>query len=233
MPRALVSVVIPTWNEESQIEACIDSVRTLEGTEGPLEIVVADGGSSDRTRELAARRARCLLAPKGRGTQMNEGARATRGEILLFLHADCRLEPGAIAQAREMMENPKVKAGCFRQRVEAPGVLFRGVEFASSWRARTLGIVYGDCGFFLRRELFDSLGGFPNVPLFEDFGISQKLKKIPGRIALASARIRVSPRRWKKLGFWRTTRMNWSLAVSYMRGASPQTLARRYESVQR
>lgn len=221
-----VSVVIPTWNEEAILE---ESLLSLKSQEGEFEIVVADGGSQDRTREIAARHARCVIAPKGRGVQMNAGAGASKGEVLLFLHADCRLAPGAIEEAWQILDQPEIKAGCFPQRIQSRAPVYRLVEWAASFRSRRLGIVYGDSALFLRRETFDRCGGFPPVPLFEDFGISQRLKKLPGKIALAKSRVQVSPRRWKKRGFLRTTWMNWSLAISYLRGTSPEILSRRYE----
>lgn len=229
MSAPLVSVIVPTWNEEATIGASLDALLVLARAEPPVEILVVDGGSEDRTREIAASKVRCLVSSKGRGPQMNAGAQASQGEILLFLHADCHLDPGAIAAARQVLASGKNKAGCYRQKVQARALVYRFVEWASAIRARCFGIVYGDCGLFLRRATFEKIGGFPGIPLFEDFGISQRLRAIPGRVALASASIHVSARRWKKLGFWRTTWLNWSLAFSYLRGTDPETLCRRYE----
>ena len=223
-------MIIPAWNEEAVIEGCLLSLRSQEE---PWEAVVVDGGSSDRTREVASRHGRVVLAPKGRGVQLNAGAAAARGGILLFLHADCRLGPGGLREARRVLALSGVKGGCFPQRIAKRSPLYRFVERGASFRARRLGIVYGDSALFLRREVFERCGGFPSVPLFEDFGISQRLKMIPGRVALASSWVEVSPRRWETRGFFRTTFLNWRLQAHYLTGASPETLARRYEKAGR
>lgn len=226
----LVSVIIPTWNEEAMVGECLLSLGVQEG---PWEAIVADGGSTDRTRDLASRHARVVLGARSRGDQLNAGAAASTGEILIFLHADCRLGPGALREARRVLGRSRVKAGCYPQKIAKRSPLYRLVEWGAAARAKCLGIVYGDSALFLRREVFERCGGFPSVPLFEDFGISQRLRTMPGRVALASSWVEVSPRRWEERGFFRSTFLNWRLQASYLAGASPEALARRYERVVR
>lgn len=221
-----ISVIIPTLNEAGCIAAAIASVRNS----GPAEIVVVDGGSSDETRERAGGADRLVSSPAGRARQMNTGARQASGDVLLFLHADCRLGPGALASAERILSRPGVVAGCFRQRIDAGHWVYRLIDAAATLRARILGVAYGDQGLFLRRQTFERIGGFPEVPLMEDMWICRKLRYF-GRLALAEQHIIVSPRRWQRQGVVRQTLRNWVLTGLSAAGVSPQTLARHYPAV--
>jgi rSAM/selenodomain-associated transferase 2 len=223
-----VSVIIPTLNEATVIT---ETVRHLRA-ERPDEIVVADGSSPDGTAAAAlAAGATVVESPRGRGPQQNRGARAASGDVLLFLHADCRLEPGAIGTLRRFLaRHPRVPAGCFRMRVDAGHPLFRSIDLAAHLRAGVLGIVYGDQGLFVRRDAFEAVGGFPDVPLMEDVLISMRLKRV-GRLALLGPRVFVSPRRWRKQGLILQTLRNWSLQAALAAGLSPLSLANHYPDV--
>src|SRR5947208_12424279 len=152
-----VSIVIPALNEEGCIEETVRSLRR----ERPHEILVVDGGSTDATRERAAAADGVLVGPRGRAAQMNHGAAHASGDVLLFLHADCTLEAGALASACKALRRPGVIGGCFRMYVKAGGVPFRLIDFCATARVWLTGIVYGDQGLFLRREVFAHAGGFP------------------------------------------------------------------------
>ena len=220
-----VSVVIPTLNEAAHIAKLIAWLRT----ERADEIIVADGGSQDGTVTLAQAADKVVEGLPGRARQMNAGATQATGDVLLFLHADCTLEAGALAAAKAALAKRSVIAGCFTMRVEAPGLLFRCIDWCASARVRFTGLVYGDQGLFLRRVDFERLGGFPPVQFMEDVLISQKLRR-QGRIQLLSHAIFVSPRRWQKMGVVRQTMRNWALTALAAAGVHPDRLAPYYSA---
>ena len=149
-----VSIIIPTWNEAANIATTIRELRTQR----PHEIIVVDGGSSDATVSLRSEADRVLLSEPGRAFQMNAGAAAARGDLLLFLHADCRLEAGAIRAVERVLARPAIVAGCFSMRVEADGWGFRSIDACATARVRWTGVAYGDQGLFLRRDDFRPTG---------------------------------------------------------------------------
>jgi rSAM/selenodomain-associated transferase 2 len=221
-----VSVIIPTWNEES----CLGETLRLLRREHPKEIIVVDGGSSDATGRIAAAADLLLHGPRGRAVQMNLGAAHAGGDVLLFLHADCVLEPGALGQAEICLGKPGVAAGCFRMTVRARGLFYRSIDACATARVRLSGIVYGDQGLFLRRDLFDRLGGFPRLGLMEDLFLSRELRR-HGRVVVARRRIFVSPRRWQRAGLLRQTLRNWTLTALAAGGIHPNRLATFYPAV--
>jgi rSAM/selenodomain-associated transferase 2 len=220
-----VSVIIPTLNEESCLAQTLRALRQ----QGPCEIIVADGGSSDGTRGAAAGADRFLEAPRGRAAQMNAGAAAAGGEVLLFLHADCVPEAGALVEAVRLLR-PGVAAGCFHMRVDAEGPLYRLIDACATARVRLTGIVYGDQGLFVRREVFERAGGFPPLRLMEDVFFSRTLRRM-GRVVVAPRRVVVSPRRWQRSGLVRQTLRNWALTALAAGGVHPDRLAAFYPAV--
>jgi rSAM/selenodomain-associated transferase 2 len=223
-----VSVVIPTYNEAATI------ARTLErlAGQGADEVVVVDAESPDGTAALAAAWcSRVVTAPRGRGVQQNRGAAVAAGDVLLFLHADCWLEEGAVAVLRRFVgRHPRVPGGCFRMRVEAPGPAFRAIDAAAHLRAGVLGMPYGDQGIFVPRWAFDRVSGFPQTRLMEDLLMARKLRRL-GRLALLSPRIHVSPRRWRHQGILRQTLRNAALTAAEAVGVGTDVLARFYPVV--
>jgi rSAM/selenodomain-associated transferase 2 len=223
-----LSIIIPTLDEAGCVADAIRRAREA----GPTEIIVADGGSGDRTPQRAeAAGADIVLATgRGRAFQQNTAAAASRGDALLFLHADCWIEPGSLEAIRAALADERVVGGCFRQRIEAPGVLYRLLERGNSLRVRLFGWAYGDQGIFVRREAFESIGGFPHVQMMEDLLLMKRLKRI-GKVVLLNATIHVSPRRWQKAGIVRQTLKNWTLIALVQCGVSPDRLARFYHPV--
>jgi len=215
-----ISVVIPALDEERHLAAAIRSVR------GDAEVILVDGGSRDATREVADQEgARVLQAPKGRGRQLDEGARAATGEWLVFLHADTTLERGW-ADAIGLL-SPDVAGGAFRLAVDSPHAAFRVVERAVRLRLRLFALPYGDQAIFARREVYARIGGMPHLPLMEDVAFVGRLRRA-GRLAFPPVRAFTSPRRWERYGIVGTTLRNWSLLARYAAGESPERLARRY-----
>jgi len=223
-----VAVVIPTLNEARTIAVGLQRILA----EAPDELVVIDGGSSDETVSLVkSAGVRVLESPRGRADQQNRGAESTSSEILLFLHADCHLEPGSLLHLRQYMsDHPGISGGCFRMIVESDDWRFRAINRAADIRAGVIGIPYGDQGIFVRRTLFNRLGGFPVVPLMEDVFLSLKIRGL-GRIAVLPKRIFVSPRRWQSRGLIYQTLLNWCLTIAAAAHVSPEHLARYYPPI--
>jgi len=219
-----ISIVIPTLNEAGNIS------QTLSGLVGQpgVEVIVADGGSEDLTISLAtAAGAKIILAPLGRGSQQNAGARAAQGQVLLFLHADTRLPEGFAAQIRKALGQPGIVAGAFRFAIDATGWRFRLLEHCTNWRAACFGLPYGDQALFVPAARFQAMGGFRECALLEDLELVLRLRKM-GRIALLATPALTSPRRWQRLGLVRTTVMNQLILLGFFCGLSPERLLRWY-----
>ncbi len=220
----MISVVIPALDEEKLVTASVESALRGWGA----QVILADGGSADRTVAMAcAAGAIVVTSPPGRARQMNAGAAAATGEILLFLHADTRLPEGYQESVREILARPGVSAGAFSLRIDGPGAGLRMIEAAANWRSRHLRLPYGDQAIFLTMELFRSLGGFPEIPILEDFALVRKLRNLGG-IAVAPAPVATSARRWLQSGCWRTTMIHQAVVVGYLLGISPERLTRGY-----
>jgi rSAM/selenodomain-associated transferase 2 len=220
------SIIIPTLNEES----CLEDTLALLRQHRPEEIVVVDGGSSDGTGRVAAGADLFLQSSNGRAGQMNLGASRAKGGVLMFLHADSSLEPGALEVAEELLLQPGIIAGCFRLTVRAHGWLYRLIDDCATARVRLTGLAYGDQGLFIRREKFLELGGFPSLRFMEDLFFSKELRR-RGRMVVAPKRIFVSPRRWQRAGLIRQTLRNWTLTALAAGGVHPDRLARFYPAV--
>ena len=158
-----ISVIIPTYNEAARIEATLASITSQTG---PWEIIVVDGESADNTCALARASAIVLTAPRGRARQMNRGWKASQGDVLLFVHADTRLPPRAMDVIRRTLEDPEAEAGAFTLRFDVEAPLLRMFSFFT--RFKWPSICFGDRGLFVRRAAFKAIGGFPDIPIFED-----------------------------------------------------------------
>jgi rSAM/selenodomain-associated transferase 2 len=220
------AIIIPTLNEAENIAVSVARARALR----PAEITVVDGGSQDGTREAASAADRVLVAPRGRASQQNAGAAASRGDALLFLHADCWLEPGSLEQIEAALANERCVGGCFRQVIDERGWRYRWLERGNALRVALWGLAYGDQGIFVRREIFNRMGGFPSLALMEDLFFMKRLRR-EGRVALLDGPLYVSARRWKKQGFFRQTARNWWLTALAQAGVSPNRLAGFYQDV--
>ena len=221
-----VSVVIPTLNEADTIAKLIEHTRR----QNPHEIVVVDGGSQDDTVRLAHGADKVLRSTPGRAHQQNVGATACSGDVVLFLHADCLLVDRSLDQIAAHMQDERYVGGCLTQRIDGDGWLLRVIERGNNCRAKRIGWAYGDQGIFVRRTVFDELGGFPDVRLMEDLWLVKKLKR-SGRFTPIGAEMLTSARRWQNKGAIRQTLRNWMLLTLTHAGVSPNRLARFYPAV--
>jgi rSAM/selenodomain-associated transferase 2 len=195
------------------------------------EVIVVDGGSQDGTPELAQPHCdRVIAAPRGRATQMNAGAAATRGDVLLFLHADTRLPADADVMILSGLQRSGRCWGRFDVSIDGRHPLLPVVAAMMNLRSRITGICTGDQALFMTRAAF--AGGFPDIPLMEDIALSKRLKRVSRPLCLA-ARVTTSGRRWETRGVVRTILLMWRLRLAYFFGASPDALARRYGHVPR
>lgn len=226
--KPVLSIVIPALNEAAGIEATLQALQPLR-LRG-VELVLADGGSSDSTPTLAQPWVDAVVdAPRGRALQMNAGAARARASVLLFLHADTRLPPLADVLVLQAVQRSDKGAcwGRFDVRIEGRAWMLRVVAVLMNLRSRASGIATGDQAIFITREAFERVGGFPEQALMEDIEISRRLKRL-GRPACLRARVCTSGRRWEQRGVWRTIVLMWRLRWRYWRGESPARLAEAY-----
>jgi len=219
-PKPYISVIIPALNEEANIEKAIFSARNEDA-----EVIVVDGGSSDKTVEKAiSAGVRVESSDSGRAVQQNLGAASARGKALLFLHADTTLPKDYVDHVFEALMDPKTVAGAFRFKTDWDRPIMKVAEFLTNFRSKHLKLPYGDQGLFVRKSVFEENGGFPPVTVAEDlFLVRQIAKKGHNRIVPAEAV--TSARRWQKMGVFRTTLINQLIAVGCFAGISPGLLA--------
>jgi rSAM/selenodomain-associated transferase 2 len=224
--RLLISVVIPVLDEAGNLERLLPDLETRFSA---AEVILVDGGSADATTAVAARfpRVRLLASPRGRARQMNAGARAARGDVLLFLHADTRLPDGALVAVEAAISDPGVVAGRFDVSFDNPRRVFRMIAWFMNLRSRWSGISTGDQAIFVRGSVFEALGGYPEIPLMEDVELCRRLKR-RGRLLPLRLAVRTSARKWERDGAVRTILLMWVLRFLYMVGVSPRRLHRWY-----
>lgn len=219
-----ISVIVPVLDEEKQLATTLEGLMAL----APHEILVVDGGSSDRSREVAGRLGvNVMSAERGRARQMNRGAAQATGEVLLFLHADTRLPASAFAEIRDAFTNADCVGGRFDVELEGDHWMLPVVARMISERSRLTKVATGDQALFVRRGVFEQMGGFPDIPLMEDIAFCRRLK-LMGRVACLRSRVVTSGRRWEIDGIWRTIFRMWALKLLYLGGVSPARLKQYY-----
>ncbi len=222
----MISVVIPVLNEGQTVKKCIESVKA-EGAD--CEIIVVDGGSSDNTLEEVKLFPDVMLVRtgKGRGRQLNAGAAAAQGEILLFLHSDTIIEEGWSMAVASACKKDGIAGGAFTFTVDYPGRRYRLTDYWVKLRCRLFSLPYGDQGFFVKREIFDKLKGYRDIPVMEDVDIVERMKNF-GRITVLEKKAYVNARKWIKEGWFRTAARNQVIMLMYRFGVDPHHLARIY-----
>jgi rSAM/selenodomain-associated transferase 2 len=223
--KPALCIVMPVLDEAGTLAPRLRALQPLR--QRGVRVVVVDGGSQDGTLAIAQAHADvALTAPRGRAAQMNAGAAACPAERLLFLHADTQLPEQADALVCRATPHPQAW-GRFDVRIDSPRWPLRLVERSMNLRSRWTGIATGDQALFVRHELFDRVGGFPDLPLMEDIALSRALKR-HGRPVCLRERVTTSARRWERHGIWRTVLLMWRLRAAYFFGADPRQLAIRY-----
>lgn len=225
-----ISVIIPVYNEEGTIGACLAQFGDAPDS---LEVIVVDGGSRDRTREIAEQYPRVRFIPsaeRGRAVQMNVGAAEAAGDILVFLHADTFLPPGWGELIALSIYERGMVGGRFRLSISDPSLIYRGIAWGTNFRSRIMGITYGDQAIYTRRDIFERIGGFPPILIFEDSEFCDLLNR-EGRFDWQDAPVVTSARRWRQQGPVRTVLLTWSLRLLYTLSVSPEKLNRFYEAV--
>jgi rSAM/selenodomain-associated transferase 2 len=225
-----LSIVMPVLNEAADIAAALRALAPYRARD--TEAIVVDGGSSDGTAELARPFAdRVIAGPRGRGAQMNAGAAAARGDVLLFLHADTRLPENADRLVLDSLQRSGPNWGRFDVRFDGGGLLAL-VALMMNLRSRLSGIATGDQAMFVTHAAFEAAGGFPPIALMEDVALSARLKRI-GRPLCLTARVTTSARRWRRHGVLRTILLMWKLRLAFYFGADPVRLAQAYGYAER
>ncbi len=225
---SLVSIIVPVLNEASGITAFL---RHLRENAPAFQIIVADGGSSDGTPELAE--PECDLVVRceaGRAVQMNAGARRSSGDILWFIHADTRLDPCCVDELKQAMEDPETVGGFFRIRLLRKEWIYRVTDALAHHAGLIFRIRCGDHAIFCRRSAFEFAGGYPEVPLMEDVGFYRLLLR-QGKVRALALRVITSARRFEEMGAWRITAAYSLIMVLYVVGVSPARLAFIYQTL--
>lgn len=218
----LVSVVIPTLNEERYIA---NTLQFLSASPH-VELIVVDGGSRDKTLEVARHFTEYVfLTHAGRAHQMNFGARHATGDVILFLHADTLLLPGAIEMVRYQMRRVNVAGGAFDLRLDSEHATVRTIARLASLRARFSRVPYGDQGIFVRSRIFQRLGGFKPIPVMEDIDFCRRLRHL-GKIVFISEGLVSSARHWDENGALKTATVQVAMRAMYLLGVSPLRIAR-------
>jgi len=221
-----LSIIIPCLNEAEVVGRLLESLQPLRQV--GHEIIVVDGGSCDTTAQTAEPLVDCLLSSApGRAGQMNAGAAVANGTILWFLHADTELPVGASEAVIDGVASGGAVWGRFDVRLSGQHPLLRMVAFMMNLRSRWTAVATGDQAIFVRRDIFEGAGGFPDVPLMEDIVLSKRLKKVDKPLCL-QLRLVTSSRRWEARGIFRTILLMWWLRLAFVLGISPKQLARWY-----
>ncbi len=220
----MISVIIPTLNEQSRIGRALACAA-----EPDVERIVVDAGSNDGTPDAARRSGaeRVLQSAPGRARQLAAGCRAAKGDILLFLHADTRLEPGWSRAVRRALDEPRVAGGAFRLRFDAAGAGYRWLERAVALRTRLGRLPYGDQALFVRRRVLDAAGGIAPVPIFEDLDLVRAIRA-HGQLALLEEPVWTSARRYERNGVCRQVARNNAALIAYFLKLDRERVARWY-----
>jgi rSAM/selenodomain-associated transferase 2 len=223
-----ISVIIPVLHEAQTINGVIEHLRALSSP-SPLEIIVVDGGGDGDTIK-AIRNVVRIQSPRGRGRQMNSGAAVAKGDILLFLHADTFLPAEGLKSIAKLMSDSQYVAGAFDLGIRTPRRIFRITEKYVAFRTRLTRIPFGDQAIFIRKDYFDELGGYRDIPIMEDVELMGRVKGRGDRICIVPKQVMTSPRRWEQEGVLYCTLRNWMLQLLYVLGVSPRRLAKFYRT---
>ena len=223
------TVIIPTLNEASSLEACVKAL----GQSRDFELIVVDGGSEDGTTRIAEKlKATVMTAPASRAAQMNLGARIASNDIFMFLHADTIVPEDWQNVVHDTLNIPGVALGAFKFGLDESGSGFRLIEKLANFRSHFFQMPYGDQAMFVKRDIFQRIGGFPEITIMEDYAFCRAIRKL-GEIKTANLTAVTSGRRWQRLGLFRTTLVNQLIIALFNFGVSDRVLRRIYDSTRK
>ena len=223
-----ISIIIPVFNESHIISESIRHIQHIGFGEAD-ELIVVDGNPEANTiASISERWVRKASSPKGRGIQMNYGAKMARGDILLFLHADTYLVSNALSLIEQALNHPGIIGGAFDLGIQSDRMIYRVIEKAASLRSRITRIPYGDQAIFIEKSFFTTIGGYRDIPIMEDVELMKRVKSFGGKIRIIRSPVMTSPRRWEAEGVVFGTLRNWMLISLYSFGVDPKKLARFY-----
>ena len=228
MDHPRFSIIVPVFHEAKRINDLIDHLRQLNAEKG-CEIIVADGApEKDTLNEIHDDKVIKLSSGKGRGKQMNAGASVAKGDILIFLHADTELPMGALKRMNGFINRNQYVGGAFDLGIKSNKFIYRVIGFLGSLRSRLNRIPYGDQAIFIRRDYFNEIGGYRDIPLMEDVELMRRIKRSGKKILIFYDRAMTSPRRWEEEGVIYCVFRNWTLQILYFLGLSPHKLVSFY-----
>ena len=225
----MISIIIPVFHEEDRIEDLLAHFHN-QCTVGDYEIIIVDGDPQRSTINRIKQREGLVIigSEKGRGTQMNAGARSAKGEILLFLHADTLLPYGALGKVTFIMQKNTYIGGAFDLGVDSPNLLIRFIVLCASLRSRITRVPFGDQAIFIRRDYFNAVGGYKEIPLMEDVDLMKRIRKQGHKIFIIKDRVKTSSRNWEENGIIFTVLRNWMIQILYFLKMSPHILVKFY-----
>jgi rSAM/selenodomain-associated transferase 2 len=219
-----IAIITPVFEEEQSIKGFVQTLKALPYD----ELYIVDGGSADNTWQvLQALDVRCIQSPKGRANQMNAGAKHCKSDVLLFVHADTLMSPTHITDIKKQMLNQAVVGGRFDVQLSGKHMMFKVIAWMMNIRSCVTGISTGDQCQFVRRSVFEDMGGFPNQPLMEDVAFSKRLKRY-GKVVCLKNKVVTSSRRWEQHGIFNTVFLMWKIRLFYFLGVKPEVLAKMY-----
>ncbi len=220
------SIIIPVYNEEN-INKILSKLKKLDSIE-KAEIIVVDGNKGSTIKKIKDKSIKKFISEKGRAKQMNYGAKKTKGEILIFLHADTILPKKALIEIEDVFNNKNYVAGAFNLKLDSKNLFLNVVSFATSIRAKLVRIPYGDQAIFIRKSYFNKIGGYKELPFLEDVDLMKRIRKSCDCIKIIEDSVITSARRWEENGMFKTTYTNRKIMFFYMLGFSPEKLAEIY-----
>ncbi len=225
-----ISVIIPVFHEEAIVNDAIGrlAAQAAQTPEGTVEIIVVDGSPGGETVSAIRGGAHGIVSAKGRAAQMNAGAAAAHGDVLLFLHVDTALPAGGLEKVASVMADGQFAAGAFDLGISDSRCVFRVIEQISSMRSRLTRVPYGDQAIFIARDYFTDIGAYGDMPIMEDVDLMRRVKKRGGKICIIDKKVQTSARRWQKEGIAGCTLRNWTIMVLYLAGVHPEKLVKWY-----